>query len=401
MKTFRHKHAFRLICLLSASTLSLAAGCVYVHDSSYSYSSSDFTAVASQTRKGELPADLKILDVENHFGAVHVVATDNGPAQFTWKLTVHARTDVLASNALAVARCEPVRNGDRVQLILIPPDTADRLSYQSDLEIQIPKATALRTQNHFGATTIVGLAGDVEVEGQNGSVELRNLDGKVQAKTSFALLRVDTSGPASLKNQNGPIEAVNIHGSLDAETSFASLTARGVNGPVKLHNQNGRIEALQVKGNADLKTSFADLVAQQVEGDAALANQNGRISARDITGSVKAGTSFATLEVEGTGPSFICHDQNGSIHLRASSTDLAKIDAQTSFGTIEVSLPAGLKPAIQAHTSFAEIESDFPVLLKPKGQEVFADIEAGTPRVTLQNQNGGIRILREKATAAR
>jgi hypothetical protein len=406
MKTRFDTYTHQIINLLSAAALlTVATGCIYVHTSSsssgYSYSSSDFTASASRTRTGELSADLKALDVENRFGTIRVTATESGPAQFSWKLTVRARTDALASNALEVARCEPVRNGDRVQLAFSPPDTGDGLSYQSDLEIQIPKSVALRTQNHFGATTINGLTADVEANGQNGSVELRNIGGKVTAQTSFALLKANNIGPASLKNQNGQIEAVDVHGPLDAETSFATLIAHDVSGPAKLRDQNGQIEALQIKGNVDLKTSFAELITKQVEGDATLANQNGRISAHDIRGSIKAHTSFAGIDLEGTGASFVCHNQNGPIHIRALSSELSKIEAQTSFSPIEVNLPAGLKPGIQAHTSFAEIESDYPVLLKPKGQEMFADLEAGTPRITLNNQNGGIRILREKSTAAR
>jgi hypothetical protein len=405
MKTISRTQTYRIIHLLSAAALlSIATGCIYIHkdaSSSYSYSGGDLAASATRSITGELPTDLKALDVENHFGTIRVTATENGPAQFTWKLTVRARTDVLASNALDVARCEPVRNGDRVQLAFSPPANSDGLSYQSDLEIQIPKSIALRTQNHFGSTTINGLAGDVEANGQNGSVDLRNIGGKVTAQTSFAFLKVDNVGPATLKSQNGQIEAADVHGPLNAETSFASLIARDIDGPAKLRAQNGRIEAIQIKGNVDLKTSFAELITKEVEGDATLANQNGRISAHDIHGSVKADTSFAGIDLEGTGTKFICHNQNGPIYINALSSELAKIDAQTTFSPIEVYLPAGLKPGIQAHTSFAEIESDYPVLLKPKGQEMFADLEAGTPRITLNNQNGGIRILREKTTAAR
>jgi hypothetical protein len=156
-----------------------------------------------------------------------------------------------------------------------------------------------------------------------------------------------------------------------------------------------------VKGNADLKTSFAGLHAAGISGDATLADQNGPISARDITGSIDAHTSFASLEVEGAGHSFKCQNQNGSIKLRATSPDLAAIDARTSFAGMELFLPAGLKPVIQARTSFAEVQSDFPVMMQPQGKDAFAEAEPATPRVNLHNQNGPIRIVSEKSTAAR
>jgi hypothetical protein len=101
------------------------------------------------------------------------------------------------------------------------------------------------------------------------------------------------------------------------------------------------------------------------------------------------------MEIKGAGAKFVCHNQNGAIRLRATSAALANIEAKTSFGPLEVHLPAGLNPAIQARTTFAEIESDFPVLMKPRGEDPFAGIASETARITLQNQNGRIGVVRD------
>ena len=154
-------------------------------------------------------------------------------------------------------------------------------------------------------------------------------------------------------------------------------------------------------GEAEAEDDVIEARFQQLEqrftGDATLADQNGRISARDITGSVDAHTSFANLEIESAGHVFKCRNQNGTIRLRASSPEVAIIDAQTSFAGIEVFLPAGLKPAIQARTTFAEVESDFPVMMKSEGQNALAEADPASPRITLKNQNGPIRIVGEKS----
>jgi hypothetical protein len=117
--------------------------------------------------------------------------------------------------------------------------------------------------------------------------------------------------------------------------------------------------------------------------------------ASGITGSVKASTSFAAIEVTGAGAKFVCHNQNGAIRLRATSTTLTSIEANTSFDALEVHLPDGLKPAVQARTTFADVESDFPVLMKPRGEDPFAGIAPDIARITLQNQNGKIRVVRD------
>ncbi|MDB6068566.1 MAG: hypothetical protein JWR26_4774 [Pedosphaera sp.] len=405
MKTMSAVTTCRFARLLLASTFLflVAAGCSrYVGNFTSSSSISDAKAITNRTSTGDIPANLKSFEVDNRFGAVHVTATDSGPTQWSWKLTVGAKTDTLAVQAADAASCVATRqDGEGLRLVVSLPQSAGGLSFQSDLEIRVPKSVALRTRNLFGETTISGSTGDIEATGQNGSVEVRDATGKVHAQTSFASLVVKGAGPAWLKNQNGSIEAANIHGPLDAETSFATLHAQDIDGALDARDQNGRIEALRIKGRANIKTSFADIHAEGIAGDATLADQNGRISARDITGSVDAHTSFANLEIESTGHNFKCRNQNGTIQLHASSPEVATIDAQTSFAGIEVFLPAGLKPAIQARTTFAEVESDFPVMMKPEGQNALAEADPASPRITLKNQNGPIRIVGEKSTAAR
>ncbi len=133
------------------------------------------------------------------------------------------------------------------------------MSFQSDLELRVPKSIPVITRNCYGKTTITGLTGDTDVTGQNGAVERQRLTGKVRA-----------------------------------ETAYAALT---------------------------------------------------------------------------------------------------NLLVKTSCGSMEIRLPAGLKPAVQARTTYGTHKSDFPLL--PKSQTSFADVPAGTPRITLENRTANIRVVRE------
>lgn len=388
--------------VLSACILwALTSGCNNVINSSSGSFGGNLNSVTNVTRKGEIATSLESLEVDNQFGTVNIIAGGDGPGEWSWTLTLRAKNDSLAKEAADAVNCKADQTGGRLRLLVSLPNLDGKLNLRSDLEIRVPKSVNVRTMNRFGNTTISGLKGDVDATGQNGAMKIENIGGKVKAQTSFASLTVSDVGTAALKNQNGHIEATHIRGALDAETSFASLVAKDISGPVTLRNQNGGIEMAGAKGNADLKTSFAPLSAEKIAGSATLANQNGSVKGRDIIGSVKATTSFAPLEVESGGAILVCRNQNGSIRLRSTSHELAKVDAATSFGSLELHLPSGMKPAIRASTSFATVESDFPVLMKPAGQDPFADVEPGAPRISLQNQNGPIRILREAQSANR
>ena len=122
--------------------------------------------------------------------------------------------------------------------------------------------------------------------------------------------------------------------------------------------------------------------------------KRGTITGKDISGSVQAESTFAAMDIACAGPSLVCRNQSGALRLRATSASLAKVDARTSFGSIELTLLSSLHPVIQARTAFADIDSDFPVMLKPRGQDAFAGVAGGIARINLETQNGRIRIAR-------
>lgn len=440
MKTFAFLESRRCaVGFAIAALLVMLSGCTYVHNSSSSSSSlSDAKAITNRTVSAEIPAGLKSLEVDNHLGAVHVVASESGAFKWTWKLAAGAATDDLAAQAANAASCQAVLDGDTMHLLVSLPDKLNGVSFQSDLEIQVPKPSAVAVHNSFGPVTISACAGNVQVANQNATVDLRDLGGRVHAETSFASLALDGSaGPAWLKDQNGRLDVANVRGPLEAETSFSPLSAHDIGGPVKLRDQNGRVEVRGVKGTADVKTSFASLEVEDIDGAVTLANQNGSLSAKDVkgaadlttsfaelraegiagavslenqngrvsvshvSGSVRARTSFAEMDIEASGRTFDCRDQNGALRLHVLSSDVAAVEAETSFASLEVYLPEGLKPAIQARTSFADVESDFPVLMKPRGENPFDGLDASTPRLSLQNQNGRIRVTSQKSVAER
>jgi DUF4097 and DUF4098 domain-containing protein YvlB len=434
MKLFYSRLASGLASLaVIVSLLALFGGCFRAIQSDFS--DADLQSTTNRLAAGDIPAGLKTLEADNSFGPVHVTATDGPTGHWSWKLTVQARTDSSAREWAEASSCVATPNGDTLRLAVSLPRSEGPRRIESALEIQVPKALAVRISNRFGELTIQGVSGDVEAGNENGSVALRELPGRVRAETSFAAMSAERLGPAALKNQNGSIEVRNVNGPLEASTRFASLEARDISGRATLRDENGSIEVENVKGDADLDTSFSRLSARNIEGKARIHNQNGgveiehvtgdveartsfaRLQVEDVSGSaaledqngelealriqgaVKAETSFAGMNIESAGRTLDCRNQNGSIRLRATSSEVSRVEAETSFAAIELRLPAGLKPTIQAHTTFADVESDFPIVLGRGAADSAQELEAGGAAVRVNNQNGSIRILREHSMA--
>jgi DUF4097 and DUF4098 domain-containing protein YvlB len=380
--------------LIAAASLAALTGCYFHSSGSSGWSTSDLRASTNILQSAAIPAGIKIVEVINAFGAIHLTGDDNSPAGWSQKLTVRARTDAVVQEIATNFLCKAQLDGDRLKLVVTAPNLPQHHGFQSDLEITVPKSVVVQTLNRYGRTEISGLSGAVEAAAQFGAVELRDIGGEVRAETTYAALKVSDTGPATLKNQFGSIEASGIRGSLNAETSYALLDARDINGTVKLRNQFGRLQ-VENAGEADLKTSYGELSAKEIKGDARMINQFGRVAAEAITGSVKAETSYGPMDITGAGANFDCDNQFGGIVVRATSATLASVAARTSYAGLEVRLPAGLKPAVQAHTTYGDIESDFPVMMKPASQDSPASQPPGAPRIDLHNQNGKIRVVGE------
>src|SRR5580692_722592 len=87
MKTFSSIRLMDFTCVfVLAGALTLTSGCIYVQNSSNNGGSmADAKAMTNRTMSGDLPANLKSLEIDNRFGFVHVVATDSASVNWSWK----------------------------------------------------------------------------------------------------------------------------------------------------------------------------------------------------------------------------------------------------------------------------------------------------------------------------
>lgn len=368
-------------------------GCNFHIGTNVSFSSGDLKSKTNLVETAAIPASVKSLEVVNAFGNVRIIGSD-GAAETGWtqKLEVRAKTDAALQMATNFV-CRAELDGDHLKLIVSTPNISEPHSFQSELEISIPKSVSVKMRNQYGRSDIKDINSTVDAASQFGEMRLGDISGTVRAETSYGSMVIGRTGAAKLRNSFGAIDAAEIRGSLEAETSYGPLDARDIDGTVKAHNQFGRVR-VEKAGQADLKTSYGDLSAKQIKGDALLINRFGRVDANDITGSVKAETSYGPMDIAGPGTNFICDNQFGSLSVRATSS-VSNLEAHTSYAKLEVRLPSSVKPFVQAHTSYGDIDSDFPMIVKPHGKGIPADDSPSGPRVDLRNQNGNIRVVRE------
>lgn len=374
-----------------AAAAGLLAGCD-VHITNSGFSGTDTKSSVTVQHAGAVSSGIKSVEIENDAGALTVTGTNGDSLQWSQNLEIHARTDADVQDIAKALTCRVETVGDRLKLTVTPPHGNQPASFKSDLTVIVPPGISVKTSNHYGATTISGLAGPLDASGESGSVIVKDVSETVHARTSYASLRVEHTGPASLSNVSGSIYASDIDGELSAETSYASIAVHQVKGAVNLHDTSGSVSADHT-GPIDGQTSYASLRVSDIDGDVHLTDQSGSVTVDRVKGKVEAQTSYASMDVSGDGKEFSCTDESGSVRVHARSPALTRLAAHTSYASLEVWLPASIsRPAIMAQTSYASVESEFPLLAHAKGM---SEPTADSPQIILENQSGKIRVAKE------
>lgn len=322
---------------------------------------------------------------------------------------------------------------------------------ETDLEIWVPRKTALTLANARGAVKVSGLRaavgvstaydaveledveGSVRVDGRHGPVRITNVRGDVEARNRYDTLKVeqvkgklvaesangeldveDVSGTARLENRNSRIHAARVAGDLtvvaadtevsveDAgaavsiETSFQSIFVNGARGRVSIEAQNSEIEVRDVKGDLDLQNKFRSVTVSGVAGAVTLDAQQCEVHLADVTGPIRVTGSYQPIEVTGFRGSLSITTQHAPLTLAAAAL-AGEIKAATTYGQVKLSLPSGSSFRLDAKTRKGHVSSEFEVgawqrRATGEGETLTGAHGSGAFPITLETTFGDIEV---------
>ena len=344
----------------------------------------------------------------------------------------------------------PVREGGRlvvradVGTVIVKPGAADRMQCQVRLWIYAgSEAEARRFLNRFAVSVRllegggVSLSGgfsperrrsgpfkveyeiqvplrfNLDLETQGGALVVERLEGELRAATAGGDIRTgDIAGPVRVETAGGSIQLGNIGQRVEATTAGGSIHVGDIRGNAILETSGGEIVAGLVQGSVRAGTAGGDIVLRGAGADVIAETAGGQIRIGESGGSVRAQTAGGSIHLDGARGPIKVETAGGSINIYGvqsavqAATAGGSIQAQiaarresfgaslleTSFGDIEVYLPADLPLTIEATIEQAighKILTDFP--LKIEGEEQI--FHEGTVRGHGQ-LNGGGQVLR-------
>ncbi len=241
-------------------------------------------------------------------------------------------------------------------------------------------------------------SGAVTVEGVRGYTRLHTGCGPVTLRGA--------GGQADIQTGAGAVVVEGFEGTLSAASGAGSITATGLNGEAKLHTGAGRITVHDVDGHLTAHSGSGDVVVTSGAGEATLHSGFGTIAVESPRGlAVAADTGMGGVRVgDGVVRDLKLKSNMGAVHCSAVLMQ-GRHELETAMGAVTLILPDDAAARIDAQTTFGSVTSAFPLVrVGRSGPMGFGGVrmvgtiggEAQTD-VTLRSSKGAISIKRRAA----
>jgi DUF4097 and DUF4098 domain-containing protein YvlB len=265
--------------------------------------------------------------------------------------------------------------GDKVVTLNANTQGAGDKGVSADMDIYVPRNTALTITSARGDVTIANFAARVEVTHRRGEVNISDQTGNV-------LLNLDRSsshlshvkGDVTLQGSAEEVSVEDVDGTVHLDGEFhESVRLVRVSKAVTFHSSRTDMEFARLDGRLDLDSG--DLRADSLAGPSRLTTHSKDISLEGLSGDLRLENSNGTVEI--------------TLHKPGN------IQIDNHKGDVQVSIPPNTAMKVEARTRQGEIESEFSdIKVDNHEKESTAAGSIGTdgPRLVLNCDKGTIEI---------
>lgn len=316
--------------------------------------------------------------VENLRGNVRVNGSDEPEIKIDSHKMIRAFNKADADRADQQTPVEIVVEGSRIVVRTNQERASNAHRLSSDLEVTVPRGVTIEGRGNYGDYDITDVTGSVDISSGNAGVRLTKIGGnaKIDLGKSDIIRAVDVKGNVDLQGKGGDVELENIAGLVTVSGSYAgTLEFKNLAKPLHLESRNTDLRVEKVPGSITM--DLGDFNATNLIGPIRLVTKSKDIRMEDFTQSLE-------LEID-----------RGDIDLKPGKLPLAKIDARSRSGNIELELPESAKFQLKATTSRGEARNEFgaPFETATEGHGASIKGKAGEgPVITVSTERGTVTV---------
>lgn len=243
---------------------------------------------------------------------------------------------------------------------------------EADLEVRVPRQTALKVSGERGDVRIDGVGARVDLKLDRGDAEVQSIQGDVRVEI-----------------RRGDVRIADVQGSAHVEGRGSEVSIRKTAGAATLEGEfYGPIHFSEIAGTARFHSRRTEFTAARIEG--AMTIEDGELRLRGVPGDVRLHTRDKEIEMEEVAGTIDVENRNGEVVVRAREPLAYPIKVRNRNGGIDIFLPVASSFQLSATAQRGEIDSSFPGLRREDGEEDRTQVLSGT--------HGGGRILIELTT---
>ncbi len=214
----------------------------------------------------------------------------------------------------------------------------------------------------------IGFAGRLSIDGgANGGVSVKGWD------SGSVLVRAKVE--ASAEDQASAASVVSL---IRVDTSAGQVVASG---PDQTQTKGGWSVSYEVfvprQADLNLKTHNGGISISDVRGAIQFTATNGGVNLKRLAGDVQGTTSNGGLNIE----------------LAGTRWDGNKLDARTTNGGINISMPENYSAHFETATTNGHLNLQFPMTVHGEiGRALTTDIGSGGPTIHVETTNGGVNV---------
>jgi hypothetical protein len=322
-------------------------------------------------------------------------------------------------------------------------------TFNTDLEILVPKNSPVQVKNTFGEITVSEINGDLDLSTTHRGLEVRDCSGQFKISTRYADSRltnlvgnlnldargkvyIDTiKGNVTVMNEYASLEIFNVDGELTASntegniriervTKHVTIDSRGTEVSVdnllaglKVNASHKDVDISNIASNVAIESRFAGVSLKNVGGNVEIQSNSDRVDADDVRGSFKlkgrasevqvtriAGpldiqTSLKDVVVNDFDNSCTITSEFAGIHVSSRKLGKSDVILKNRNGDVELFLPENASFLIDASARNGKVESDYPGLSTAGKEDVSSvktKVKTGGPKISVETQYGSIRI---------
>ena len=288
------------------------------------------------------PAGWKALEVENPRGPIDVRRSSDGRVHLVAIKVVHGQDRRHSTQIAGLVEVTTDRiEGRFVVSVRYPQRTEVRIGFwdlvsgvefprvQMRIEIEAPEGLPLRLRSSSGDLSSEDRTGPQTIETRSGDVTVRGARGPVEVSTTSGDLSVVDIGAARLRTSSGDVTVEGARGPLSVRTTSGDIEVKGATDSLGLEASSGDIRVDAAPRGLSAETTSGGIDASDIGGRAMLRSSSG-----DIGFGLLA--TLRRAEVSSV---------NGNLNARLAAGPGYDLDARTTNGTIDVSVPLTLSTA--------------------------------------------------------